>query len=74
MQSPPAANGGTTPSRYNTSKPLASLDSACMTYSYLGLRVAQIVFTLIGFSIVASNNIDYGDGVVVETVKDDNFA
>jgi len=74
VQSPPAANGGTTPARYNTSKPLASLDSACMTFSYLGLRVAQIVFTLIGFSIVASNKIDYGDGEVVQTVKDSNFA
>lgn len=76
VQSPPsgATTGGATPARYNTSKPLASLDSACMTYSYLGLRAAQILFTLLGFAIVASNNVDYGDGVVVNSVKDDNFA
>lgn len=76
MQSPPAAgtNGGSTPARYNTSKPLASFDSPCMTYSYLGLRAAQVLFSLIGFSIVASNNIDNGDGTVTPTVKNDNFA
>lgn len=70
VQSPPTAatNGGATPARYNTSKPLASLDSPCMTYSYLGLRSAQIVFTLIGFSIVASNNIYDDNGNAVPTV------
>lgn len=76
MQSPPSAatNGGATPARYNTSKPLASFDSPCMTYSYLGLRAAQVVFTLMGFAIVASNNIEYTDGSVVQTVKFDSFA